>query len=122
VKRDSTSDLTFTILVGYTLSKAFLLFKLYTVLRDVANKRTFVKTAMDAYEFPKLMPTILGTAEISIGASAVPFGMIPFGAIVLWSFRKDQGYEDGLIKILHSAWQKKSGACERKLYYFYFIR
>ena len=28
------------------------------------------------------MPTMEGTEETSIGASAVPFGMIPLGAIV----------------------------------------
>jgi hypothetical protein len=49
---------------------------------DCRNKRTFVKTAIDAYELPKLMPTMDGTAETSIGASAVPFGTSPLGAIV----------------------------------------
>lgn len=49
---------------------------------DSRKKRTFVKTAIDAYELPKLMPTMEGIAEISIGASAVPFGMSPLGAIV----------------------------------------
>lgn len=35
---------------------------------------TFVRTAIDAYEFPKLIPTTVGMAETSMGASAVPFG------------------------------------------------
>lgn len=42
-------------------------------------KRTLVSTEMDAYELPKLMPTTVGTAETSIGASAEPLGC---GAIV----------------------------------------
>ena len=36
---------------------------------------TFVRTAIDAYELPKLIPTTVGMAETSIGASAVPFGL-----------------------------------------------
>ena len=39
---------------------------------DVA--RTFVRTEMEAYELPKLIPTTVGMDETSIGASAVPFG------------------------------------------------
>jgi hypothetical protein len=64
------------------------------------KKRTFVKTAMDAYEFPKLMPTMEGTAETSIGASAVPFGMIPLGAIVYGVFKGTRVWGTVLIKIL----------------------
>ena len=36
---------------------------------------TFVRTAIDAYELPKLIPTTVGMAETSMGASAVPFGL-----------------------------------------------
>ena len=36
---------------------------------------TLVRTAIDAYELPKLIPTTVGMAETSIGASAVPFGL-----------------------------------------------
>jgi hypothetical protein len=64
------------------------------------KKRTFVKTAMDAYEFPKLMPTMEGTAETSIGASAVPLGMIPLGAIVYGVFKGTRVWGTVLIKIL----------------------
>jgi hypothetical protein len=43
--------------------------------------QTFVRTAIDANEFPKVMPTTGAYAETtSMGASAVPFG-IGFGAI-----------------------------------------
>jgi hypothetical protein len=55
---------------------------------DGRNKRTFVKTAIDAYELPKLIPTMEGTAETSIGASAVPFGMNPLGAMVYGGFQR----------------------------------
>lgn len=55
---------------------------------DGRNERTFVKTAIDAYELPKLIPTMEGTAETSIGASAVPFGMSPLGAMVYGGFQR----------------------------------
>jgi hypothetical protein len=45
------------------------------------RRRTLFRTAMDAYELPKLMPTTVGTDEISIGASALPFGMFPLAAM-----------------------------------------
>lgn len=32
------------------------------------------KTAIDAYVFPKLIPTTAGRLDTSIGASTVPFG------------------------------------------------
>jgi hypothetical protein len=40
-----------------------------------ASQRTFVTTAIDAYEFPKLIPTTGGIDDrTSIGASALPLG------------------------------------------------
>jgi hypothetical protein len=78
------------------------------------KKRTFVKTAMDAYEFPKLMPTMEGTAETSIGASAVPLGMIPLGAIV-YGVSKDQGMGNSFDQN-PCTWQKKSTACELAIF------
>ena len=91
--------------------------ELYTVLWDVAwIKRTFVKTAIDAYEFPKLMPTILGTAETSIGAPAVPFGMIPFGAIVYGAFKRTRAMRAVWSKSVQTHGRKKSKACERTVW------
>ena len=40
---------------------------------DTKNTHTFVRTAIEAYEFPKLIPTTVGNEDTSIGASAVPF-------------------------------------------------
>ena len=37
--------------------------------------RTFVRTAMDAKEFPKLIPMTVCDGGISIGACALPFGI-----------------------------------------------
>ena len=44
-------------------------------------KRTFVKTAMDAYELPRLIPTMEGV-EASTGALMHPFGRGPFGSMM----------------------------------------
>jgi hypothetical protein len=76
---------------------------------DSRNERTFVKTAMDAYELPKLMPTMEGTAETSIGASAVPFGMSPLGAMVYGGSKGTRT----ISKV--PAHGKKSVTCERQL-------
>ena len=51
----------------------------WTTMRryDTLDQRighTFVMTAMDAYEFPKLIPTTVGMEGTSMGASAVPLG------------------------------------------------
>ena len=50
--------------------------------------QTFVSTAIDANEFPKLIPTTGANDDTtSMGASAVPFG-IGFGAI----YKTKRGY------------------------------
>ena len=36
---------------------------------------TFDRTAIEAYEFPKFIPTTLGRNNTSIGASALPLGI-----------------------------------------------
>ena len=46
-----------------------------------ARGRTFVKTAMEAYELPKLMPTMGSVVDWS-GDVALPFGIGPFSGIV----------------------------------------
>ena len=57
-----------------------------------------MSTAIDAYEFPKLIPTTVGIAETSIGASAVPFGLVDI--FVGFSHRE----------VVSRAWKKRSWA------------
>lgn len=63
--RDRTSNLTFSIFVGDALSVSFLYCRQqyrkspYTIWDKIVG-RTLVKTAMEAYEFPKLIPTTAG--------------------------------------------------------------
>lgn len=48
---------------------------------DALAEQTFVKTAIDAYEFPKFIPTTgANDAVTSIGVSTVPLSL-DFGAI-----------------------------------------
>lgn len=77
MKRDSTSNLTLAVLVRDALCQSFLSKVQGTSARDAARfdlPRTLERTAIEAYEFPKLMPTTDGKELTLIGASAVPLG------------------------------------------------
>ena len=86
VESQSTSDLSLAIFVGDAFCNAFLFSVNGEDIRD-GSRQTFVKTAMDAYEFPKLMPTI-GGVKSWMGDSALPFGIGPaLGGMLATSVR-----------------------------------
>jgi hypothetical protein len=70
------------------------------------------------------MPTMEGTEETSIGASAVPFGMIPLDAIVYEAeFKGTKGIERFDQNPCKAHGKKKSAPCERHPFWqLYFIR
>lgn len=81
-ERERTGDLSFTIFVGYAFRDAFLVrergvSECGTQAMERGLDGTFVNTAMDAYEFPRFMPT-MGGAATSTGVSTFPFGTEPF--------------------------------------------
>ena len=81
LERNGTCNLAFAILIGNAFRQSFLSSKGQFFATTVHGPQTFVSTAIDANEFPKVMPTTGAYAETtSMGASAVPFG-IDFGAI-----------------------------------------
>lgn len=43
---------------------------------------TLARTAMEAYELPKFMPTIGGMRDAFARGSALPFGIEPFAGIL----------------------------------------
>jgi hypothetical protein len=53
------------------------------------NKTTFVNTAMEAYEFPKFIPTTGGKDEWSIGVPAVA---VPLGKFAIVGQKKKDGF------------------------------
>ena len=76
VERHCASDLALAILVGDTLGLSLLYTESEVRIARSTLIRTLFKTAIDAYAFPKLMPTTVGCEEVtSIGAAALPFGM-----------------------------------------------
>ena len=98
MKRDRAGDLPFSVFVGDTFRQSLLQTKTKNpdrLNKKVANKgwkrenrwqRTFVRTAMEAKEFPKLIPmTVCDDDGISMGACALPFGICrPFRDIKFW--------------------------------------
>jgi hypothetical protein len=82
MERNRASYLSLSILVCNTFGKPFLSMNLMfeNPVKKKPSKHTFVNTAIEAYELPKLMPTTGGKVEICIGASALPFSVV-FAAI-----------------------------------------
>jgi hypothetical protein len=91
VERDRTCDLSFSVFVGDTFCQS-LLPKEKKLKKDVrcerqreniqVSIRTFVRTAMEANEFPKFIPMTVCDCDggddddgISMGACALPFGI-----------------------------------------------
>lgn len=75
MESNGTGNLSLSIFVCNTICRSFLPRASETDERLIELKGggTFVRTAIDEYELPKLMPTTVGIEVTSIGASAVPF-------------------------------------------------
>jgi hypothetical protein len=77
MERNRASYLSLSILICNAFGKPFLSMNLtFEILKKSLRKHTFVNTAIEAYELPKLMPTTGGRVEICIGASALPFSAV----------------------------------------------
>lgn len=80
VERDRACYLALSVFVGNALCQSFLFSRSVSISSPEASDCTFVKTAIEAKALPKFIPTTAGSEEISMGASALPFGT-DFGAI-----------------------------------------
>lgn len=65
MERNCARNLALAILVGDTFGKIFLRDRqLHFKVASSIDQHTFVNTAIEAYEFPKLMPTTGGSVDI----------------------------------------------------------
>lgn len=101
VKSDGCSNLSLAIFVRDAIRQPFLQIEVNFELdaQIVWRFRTLLRTDMEAYEFPKLIPTTAGISEPN-----TPFGMSPLGAGVLILRNVERGWRSEQASTSTTPW------------------